>query len=106
MTFEEFKAIIDLMVDNSKRVDAIYDLKIDLLEFNDDNQQLVCLLWKQLLTTDGYDWLQWFLYEKNYISDGKGRKEMNAWDENGKEICRNLKGLYTYLTKQKYFKTK
>ena len=49
MTFEEFKAIIDLMVDNSKRVDAIYDLKIDLLEFNDDNQQLVCLLWKQIL---------------------------------------------------------
>ena len=106
MTFEEFKAIIDLMVDNSKRVDAIYDLKIDLLEFNDDNQQLVCLLWKQLLTEEGYDWLQWFLYEKNYIHDGKGRKEMNAWDENGKEICRNLKGTYTYLTKQKYFKTK
>ena len=106
MTFEEFKAIIDLMVDNSKRVDAIYDLKIDLLEFNDDNQQLVCLLWKQLLTTEGYDWLQWFLYEKNYIHDGKGRKEMNAWDENGKEICRNLKDTYTYLTKQKYFKTK
>jgi len=106
MTFEEFKAIIDLMVDNSKRVDAIYDLKIDLLEFNDDNQQLVCLLWKQLLTKDGYDWLQWFLYEKNYISDGKGRKEMIAWDDDGKEICRNLKGTYTYLTKQKYFKTK
>jgi hypothetical protein len=106
MTFEEFKAIIDLMVDNSKRVDAIYDLKIDLLEFNDDNQQLVCLLWRQLLTEEGYDWLQWFLYEKNYIHDGKGRKEMNAWDENGKEICRNLKDTYIYLTKQKYFKTK
>jgi hypothetical protein len=91
MTFEEFKAIIDLMVDNSKRVEAIYDLKIDLLEFNDDNQQLVCLLWKQLLNEEGYDWLQWFLYEKNYIHDGKGRKEMNARDESGKEICRNLK---------------
>ena len=104
MTFEGFKIIIDLMVANSKRVDAIYDLKIDLLEFNDDNQILVCMLWRELLTTEGYDWLQWFLYEKNYIDDGKGRKEMNAWDENGKEICKNLKGLHTYLTKQKYFK--
>ena len=104
MTFEEFKAIIDLMVDNSKRVDAIYDLKIDLLEFNDDNQQLVCLLWKQLLTEEGYDWLQWFLYEKNYIHDGVGGKELQAWDDSGKEICKNLKGLHTYLTKQKYFK--
>jgi len=104
MTFEDFKAIIDLMVDNSKRVRAIYDLKIDLLEFDDDNQRLISMLWRHILTEDGYEWLQWFLHEKNYIDDGVGRKELQAWDDSGKEICKNLKGLYTYLTKQKYFK--
>ena len=104
MTFEEFKPIIDLMVANSKRVSAAYDLRIDLIEFDDDNQRLVSMLWRHILTEEGYEWLDWFLYEKDYTHDGIGRKELQAWDENGKEICKNLKGLHTYLTKQKYFK--
>jgi hypothetical protein len=48
--------------------------------------------------------LDWFLYEKDYIEDGIGRKELEAWDDDGAEICQNLKGLYDYLTKNNYFK--
>jgi hypothetical protein len=42
------------------------------------------------------------MYEKDGIS-GKVRKDMRAYD-NEKEILKDLKGLYNYLTTQKYFK--
>jgi hypothetical protein len=60
-------------------------------------------LWGYILTAEGKDWLDWFLYEKGYISDGVGREDLNAWDENKNLICEDLKGLYDYLTAKKYF---
>jgi predicted protein tyrosine phosphatase len=62
----------------------------------------VSLLWKQVLTKEGIDWLDWFLYEKDYIS-GNLRKDLKAWDSDKKEICKDLKSLYKYLIKEKYF---
>jgi hypothetical protein len=62
----------------------------------------VSLLWEQVLTKEGIDWLDWFLYEKDYIS-GNLRKDLKAWDSDKKEICKDLKSLYKYLIKEKYF---
>jgi predicted protein tyrosine phosphatase len=62
----------------------------------------VSLLWKQVLTKEGIDWLDWFLYEKDYIN-GNLRKDLKAWDSDKKEICKDLKSLYKYLIKEKYF---
>jgi predicted protein tyrosine phosphatase len=62
----------------------------------------VSLLWKQVLTKEGIDWLDWFLYEKDYIS-GNLRKDLKAWGSDKKEICKDLKSLYKYLIKEKYF---
>lgn len=104
MTFSEFKALTDLMVTQSKNSRAAYRLGIDLMDFCETQNTLINALWNQILTVEGKDWLDWFMYEKDYIEDGKGRKELQAWDEDGTEICKDLRGLYDYLTKQKYFK--
>jgi len=55
------------------------------------------------LTEEGYDWLGWYLYEKDGIS-GKPRKDFQAWDHEEKEICKDLKGLWKYLKDYSYFR--
>lgn len=102
MTFKEFKAVNDLMVSHHIKVSKAYDLNIDLLDFGNEQEVVITMLWSQILTVEGLDWFSWFMYEKDGIS-GKPRKDLNAKD-GGKEICKDLKGLYNYLTTQKYFK--
>ena len=102
MTFKEFKAVNDLMVSHHIKVSKAYDLNIDLLDFGNEQEGVIDALWNQILTIKGLDWFNWFLYEKDGIS-GKPKKDMKAHDGK-KEICKDLKGIYDYLTTQKYFK--
>jgi hypothetical protein len=113
MTFEKFKHIVDLMVQNSARVDGSHELGIDLIEFTEGYNIVINYLWGQLLTTEGLDWFDWFMYEKNYLQDGIGNPEMRAFNKtydpltNDKieiEIVKDLKGLYDYLLENNYFK--
>lgn len=104
MTFKDFKAIIDLMVQHDKVVSQAYELNIDLMDFCNNQSVAISALWAQILTVEGKDWLDWFLYEKDYVS-GNLRKDLKAYDGK-KEICKDLKGLYDYLIKQNYFKIK
>jgi hypothetical protein len=102
MTYAEFKKIIDLQIAHSQKIDNLYKLKIDLLEAFDEQEKVIDLLWKQVLTTNGDEWLGWYLYEKDGIS-GKPKKDFKAHDGDV-EICKDVKGLYDYLSKNKYFK--
>lgn len=102
MKYEKFKQIIDFQISHNNKMDEIYKCKIDLLDVMNDIQRAVELLWDELLTEDGAGWLNWYLYEKDGIS-GKPREDLTA-DDNGVEICKDLKGLHEYLVKQDYFK--
>ena len=103
MTYKAFKQIIDLQIAHTKRVRAFYDLKLDLIETFSEQEKAVELLWEAILTEYGYDWLCWYLYEKDGVG-GKPRADLQAWDKEENEICKDLKGLWEYLTKEKYFK--
>ena len=102
MEYKLFKQIIDLQIAHSQKIDKLYKLNIDLLEAFDEQEKVIDLLWKQVLTADGDEWLGWYLYEKDGIS-GKPKKDFKAHDGDV-EICKDVKGLYDYLSKQKYFK--
>jgi hypothetical protein len=108
MTFEKFKHVVDLMVQNSAKLDGSYELGIDLIEFSEGYSVVINYLWGQILTVEGLDWFDWFMYEKNYLQDGKGNPEMQAFsktnDEEQVEICKDLEGLYNYLIENNYFK--
>jgi hypothetical protein len=107
MTFEKFKHIVDLMVQNSSKLDGSYELGIDLIEFSEGYSIVINYLWGQLLTTEGLDWFDWFMYEKNYLQDGVGNPEMQAFskiNDEQIEICKDLEGLYNYLNENNYFK--
>jgi hypothetical protein len=103
MKYETFKQIIDLQIAHHKRIQSLYKLKVDLIETFEEQEKAMGLLWRGILTEYGYDWLSWYLYEKNGIS-GKPRIELRAWDSDQNEICKDLKGLWEYLTQEKYFK--
>jgi hypothetical protein len=103
MKFEEFKGMTDLMVKHWKAVDTCYNIGIDIHDLLDAQDMLVNTLWGHILTEEGVDWFNWFMYEKNYIHDGVGRADLTA-SADGEPICENLEGLYNYLTGNNYFK--
>lgn len=102
MEYSTFKSIINLQIKHRNRIKALYDLKVDLIETFDEQDQVISLLWQQVLTEFGYDWLCWYLYEKDGIS-GKPRADLQAWDDEKNEICKSIRSLYDYLVKEKYF---
>lgn len=101
-TYAEFKKIIDLQIAHSKRLDKLHDLGIDFVELFSQTDTIIDLLWSQILTEHGEDWLDWYLYEKDGIS-GKPKKHMTATND-GQVICKDLRGTYNYLMENKYFK--
>jgi hypothetical protein len=103
MTFEKFKELTDLMIENNKKLSDSHRLGIDLYEVCEPQEKLIHSLWDIILTDFGLDWFSWFMYEKNYIDDGIGRCDINAYD-GGSVICEDLKGLYDYLVENNYFK--
>jgi hypothetical protein len=103
MNFKDFKECIDNLIEMHRKSNEAYQLKIDLIDYTDPYDKVIYLLWSQILTDNGQDWLSWYLYEKDGIS-GKPRKDMQAWDENGKEICKNLKNLHSFLVENSYFR--
>ena len=102
MEYKLFKQIIDWQIAHSQNIDKLCDMGINFTEAFDEQEKVIDALWKQVLTTDGDDWVGWYLYEKDGIS-GKPRKDLKAHDGDV-EICKDIKGLYDYLSKQKYFK--
>ena len=107
MTFDNFKQIIDFMVKSSSQLDKTHEIGIDLLEFVENYNHSIHFLWGQLLTIEGLDWFDWFMYEKNYLQDGIGNPEMQAFSKTNDEeieICKDLEGLYEYLKENNYFK--
>ena len=108
MEFTDFNRIVDSMLRSSSSLDKTHEIGIDLLEFVEDYNTTIHLLLNEVLTTEGLDWFDWFMYEKNYIQDGIGNPELKAFSKDDSdesiEIIKDLNGLYEYLTENKYFK--
>ena len=94
MNYEKFKQIIDLQVAHNKRVDELYALKIDTVEFFNEIGRANDLLWTEVLTENGDYHLCYYLYEMNGMY---GTPDLN-------EEYKDIKELYDYLIENKGFK--
>ena len=94
MNYEKFKQIIDLQIAHNKRVDELYALKIDTVEFFNELGRANELLWEELLTENGDYHLCYYLYEMNGIY---GTPDLN-------EEYKDTRELYDYLIENKGFK--
>ena len=94
MNYEKFKQIIDLQIAHNKRVDELYALKIDTVEFFNELGRANDLLWTEVLTENGDYHLCYYLYEMNGMY---GTPDLN-------EEYKDIKELYDYLIQNKGFK--
>ena len=96
MTKEAFIDLIERMKATAETINQAYQLKIDLIEFSDQWEQIITILLKELFTEEGYDWICWWAYED-------GRK---AYEEVGDEVIEvpmdTAEDLYNYLLKEGY----
>lgn len=92
--FEELLATIKLA---DKKVDDAYKAEVDLVNFVDEYNKAIALLLKVYYGQQGYDWISWFTDEK--FSDS--RKPLQAFNKNKREICKDIKGLWTIIEKDR-----
>ena len=82
MRQEVFTHILDKIRDKSKRIDDLYELGIDLINFSDDSNEVINILLEVYYGKEGADWISWYLWEH----DLKGGK-YQATDKDGNPIC-------------------
>ena len=96
MTYENFLKVITVIEKQDKAVSALYDLKVDLIEWTDPYGAIIVELLKEIYGEEGVDWFNWYCYENNFGTGG-----LQAWDENKNLICYDYKSLWEYLEKLK-----
>jgi hypothetical protein len=90
MNFEQFKIVIETLEKVRERSHSIYQLGIDLMDYDESNHIVISTLLKSIFKEEGKDWIDWYLYER----PGFNGKPNLATDENGNEICHNIESLW------------
>ena len=90
MKFKEFKQVIELLKKVSDRAHNAYQIGIDLMDYDEEYHKAITILMKSIFEEEGYDWISWYLYER----DGFDGKVLSANDADGNEICHNIESLW------------
>jgi len=90
MDYKTFKNIIETLEEVSSRNSSLYNLGVDLINYDESYQKIITQLLLSVFGECGKDWIDWYLYERPSLST----KNNKAWDENGKEICYDIPSLW------------
>ena len=96
MLIKDFKKIIENIQKYSDKVSKLYELNVDLIDFNDEYYENQNILLKYIYTKEGLDWFDWFVYEKLLSNQPE---EMTAHDADGTEILKSVDELWEFLEK-------
>jgi hypothetical protein len=91
MEYKEFEKLINDIQKCRDRSSALYDLGIDLMDYNDTYHEIISSLLLETFNVEGKDWIDWYLYERPSFS---GKEPLKAFDLDGKEICHNIESLW------------
>ncbi len=94
MTYENFLEVVLGLKAESERLDKLYQLGVDLINFSDPYDKIIQVLLLEVYGEEGYDWISWFCYENDF-----GQKGLGAWDENKNPICHSFESLWEYVEK-------
>jgi hypothetical protein len=92
MEYEYFEKIILNLQKTYDQTNLLYKNGIDITEVTDNLHTIISDLLGIIFTDDGKDWIDWFIYEKEF---GK-REDLKAWDGDN-EIAYDIKSLYELL---------
>lgn len=97
MTLQDFQKVLYLLQEQSDRAYTAYKNGIELFDFFEPINRSNSLLIEAYYGKEGAETLSWWMYEKDF-----GRVEnLNMWDKDGKEICRTIEELHSYLEKER-----
>jgi hypothetical protein len=88
MKQDVFIHILDKLRNKSKKLDELYALGIDLINFTDDSSNVIDTLFKVYYGQEGEDWINWYLCERD--PDGDQFQATN----DGKPICYDDQSLW------------
>lgn len=95
------------MVESSAKIGTALEVGIDLIEFTETTSKLNNLLLNQILTPEGLDWFNWFMYEKGAIDGKEAESSLKAYatiDGVEVEIITDAQNLFDYLQTNNYFR--
>lgn len=94
MKYKEFENFINTIEKIRERRSTLWDLGIDISAIEDDYFKVIDVLTEKTFGKQNKDWIDWYLYERVTPSG----EILKANDENGKEICHNIKSLWETIT--------
>lgn len=90
MDYKQFEKLIKNLEKCWKRSSALYDLGMDVMDYNDIYHEIISSLMLETFNVEGKDWIDWYLYERPGFSNGP----LLATDADGKEICYDIPSLW------------
>lgn len=100
MTYEKFEKIMLALNKSSQNTNLLYRHGVDITEITDHLQTIIEDLLGFIFTKEGKDWIEWFIYEKDFGE----REDIKAWDSDKNEIAYDIKSLYELLINEYYNK--
>jgi hypothetical protein len=91
MPLKTFEEIIQKLKNYQNLIHDAYKLGIDLIGLTDDLDSVVRLLFQEIYGKNGWEWIEWFVYERGE------KEEFQAWDENQNPICYSVETLWQYV---------
>jgi hypothetical protein len=91
MTFETFEKVVRALERERDSAHQLYSLGVDLMTYVESIHQAISVLLESVFQEEGKDWIDWYLYERKSLVDGK---YLQAFDADGKEICHNIESLW------------
>lgn len=98
MNFEQFKKWIEAKREAQGRLSKLYELKVDLIDYQDTYAKIETILLEALFNADQVDVLSWWLYEAPSAIEAEPKAFAVVYEQNGQEI--DLNGdqkFYDYL---------
>lgn len=90
MNYENFKTVIENLEKIRERSHSIYQLGVNLIDFEELYQNTITMLLDSVFDKEGKDWIDWYLYERV----GFTNKVNLANDKDGNEICYDIPSLW------------
>jgi hypothetical protein len=90
MTYQQFEILIKTLLQKREDQVEIYKFGIDLSSYNDDLYKVIDILMEKAFGSMNKEWIDWFIYERVTPSG----QILEAWDENKKPICYDIKSLW------------
>ena len=94
MKREVFIHVLDKIRNKSNKIDELYALGIDLINFSDDSNEVINILLEVYYGKEGADWISWYLWER----DPDGALDQ-ATTSDGTPICYNDTSLWEEVEK-------